>query len=136
MQTLIRNGVFFDGSGSDPTRRDLLVADGVVATAEHAAAASLGLVDRVIEAKGQWVMPGFIDMHTHYDAEILAGPGLNESVRHVVTTVFMGSCSLSTILSSAEDCAAVVYGNESLEAQRVDWEAQMLERELATLTRP
>ena len=101
MKTLIRGGLFFDGTGAPGVERDLLVCDGVVAEP----GADTCDVDEVIDATGKWVMPGFIDMHTHYDAEILTGPGLPESVRHGVTTVFMGSCSLSTILSSPEDCA-------------------------------
>ena len=38
-----------------------------------------------------------VDIHTHYDVEVLGGPALSESVRHGVTTVLLGSCSLSTI---------------------------------------
>ena len=49
--------------------------------------------------------PGFIDNHTHYDAELLGAPGLVESVRHGVTTVLVGSCSLSTIYCDPIDCA-------------------------------
>ena len=49
-------------------------------------------------------MPGFIDNHTHYDGEVLVAPGLGESVRHGVTTVVLGGCSLSFIYSDVEDC--------------------------------
>jgi N-acyl-D-aspartate/D-glutamate deacylase len=55
-----------------------------------------------IDASGQWVVPGFLDIHTHYDIEVLEGPGLAESVRHGVTTVATGSCSISTIYVDAE----------------------------------
>ncbi|MBL8943211.1 MAG: amidohydrolase family protein [Myxococcales bacterium] len=119
MKTLIRNGLFFDGTGAPGVVRDVLVVDGVVAPEADAVAADPSAVDRVIEAHGQWVMPGFVDMHTHYDAEILAGPGLNESVRHGVTTVFLGSCSLSTILSSPEDCADFFTRVEALPRDQV-----------------
>jgi N-acyl-D-aspartate/D-glutamate deacylase len=43
------------------------------------------------------VLPGLLDIHTHYDVEVLDGPALTESLRHGVTTVMVGSCSLSTI---------------------------------------
>jgi N-acyl-D-aspartate/D-glutamate deacylase len=42
-------------------------------------------------------MPGMLDIHTHYDVEVLNGPALAESLRHGVTSVMLGSCSLSTI---------------------------------------
>ena len=102
--TLIKNGLFFDGRGSKAAKRDVLVRDGrIEAISETELAAPAGA--RVIDADGKWVMPGFIDIHTHYDAEVEAIPSLHESLRHGVTTVFMGSCSLSTAVGDATDIA-------------------------------
>lgn len=56
-----------------------------------------------IEAAGKWLTPGFIDTHTHYDAEVIASPGLKESARHGVTTVVLGSCSVTAIYNNPEE---------------------------------
>ena len=48
---------------------------------------------QVIDATGLWVTPGFVDLHTHYDAEVEIAPALFESLKHGITSVFVGSCS-------------------------------------------
>lgn len=101
---IIRNGLWFDGLGNVPQVRTLGIRDGVVA---DIVSGELDQSDcpEVIDAAGKWVVPGFIDVHTHYDAEVLLDPGLRESVRHGVTTVLLGNCSLSTVYADAEDAA-------------------------------
>lgn len=104
---IIRDGLWFDGTGNAPQTRSLGIRDGVVATV---AAPAEGPLDEtgcpeVIDAAGKWIVPGFIDVHTHYDAEVLLDPGLRESVRHGVTTVLLGNCSLSTVYANSEDAA-------------------------------
>lgn len=101
---IIRNGLWFDGLGNAPQVRTLGIRDGVVA---DIVAGELDEADcpEVIDAAGKWVVPGFIDVHTHYDAEVLLDPGLRESVRHGVTTVLLGNCSLSTVYAESEDAA-------------------------------
>ncbi len=104
---IIRDGLWFDGTGAAPRTRTLGIRDGIVVTV---ADPSDGPLDEagcpeVIDAAGKWIVPGFIDVHTHYDAEVLLDPGLRESVRHGVTTVLLGNCSLSTVYASSEDAA-------------------------------
>ena len=94
--TIIRNGRWFDGTGAASAVRNLGIRDG------HVVAVSADQLDdtgcpQVIDATGKWVLPGMLDIHTHYDVEVLDGPALAESLRHGVTTVMLGSCSLSTI---------------------------------------
>ncbi|BBZ04374.1 hypothetical protein MCHIJ_38110 [Mycolicibacterium chitae] len=94
--TIIRNGRWFDGTGAPSAIRNIgLRAGHVVAISPH----ELDATDcpRVIDATDKWVLPGMIDIHTHYDIEVLGGPALAESLRHGVTTVMLGSCSLSTV---------------------------------------
>jgi N-acyl-D-aspartate/D-glutamate deacylase len=101
---IIRNGLWFDGTGAPPRVRNLGIRDGVLSAVSSAPLDNTGCPD-VIDAEGKWVVPGFVDVHTHYDAEILLDPGLRESVRHGVTTVLLGNCSLSTVYADTEDAA-------------------------------
>ena len=100
---LIKNGRLFDGSQESSEITDVLVVDGVIKAIESHIVDLPDNTD-VIDATGRWVMPGFIDNHTHYDGEILVAPELSESVRHGVTTVMLGGCSLSFVCADVEDC--------------------------------
>ncbi|WP_207840593.1 N-acyl-D-amino-acid deacylase family protein [Williamsia soli] len=99
--TVIRRGRWFDGTGAASGVRDIGIRDGRIALISAEPIDADGCAD-VIEAAGLWVLPGMIDIHTHYDVEVLGGPDLSESLRHGVTTVLLGSCSLSTIHVDAE----------------------------------
>ncbi|MGV0790443.1 N-acyl-D-amino-acid deacylase family protein [Mycolicibacterium sp. XJ1819] len=101
---IVRDGLWFDGLGSPPQVRSLGVRDGTVVAVSAEPLDEAGCPE-VIDAAGKWVVPGFIDVHTHYDAEVLLDPGLRESVRHGVTTVLLGNCSLSTVYADSEDAA-------------------------------
>jgi len=101
--TVIRNGQVHDGSGAPPRRADVLVRDGVVVEVRPGVAAPPGA--QVVDARGCWVTPGFVDLHTHYEAELEMAPALTESVRHGVTTVLLGSCGLSFALGEPADLA-------------------------------
>lgn len=96
--TLIRNATIFDGHGGGPTRGDIAIADGKIA--RRGVGLDPARADEVIDADGQWAMPGLIDIHTHYDLELELDPGLRESVRHGVTTVVMSNCSLGIAFGS------------------------------------
>jgi N-acyl-D-aspartate/D-glutamate deacylase len=101
---IVRDGLWFDGTGSAPQIRTLGIRDGMVSAVSVGPLDETGCPD-VIDAAGNWIVPGFIDVHTHYDAEVLLDPGLRESVRHGVTTALLGNCSLSTVYADSEDAA-------------------------------
>ncbi|HSQ67079.1 MAG TPA: amidohydrolase family protein, partial [Polyangiaceae bacterium] len=115
---IIKNGLCFDGTGAPGERVDVGIRDGRVVAKSAEPLDETGCTE-VVDAKGQWVMPGFLDLHTHYDAEILAAPSLSESVRHGVTTVAIGSCSISAVLAGAEDCSDLFTRVESVPRSHV-----------------
>jgi N-acyl-D-glutamate deacylase len=116
--TIIKNGLHFDGTGAPAALRNLGIRDGRVVVATEAPLEETGCA-RVIDAAGKWVMPGFVDVHTHYDAELIAAPSLSESVRHGVTTVTVGSCSISAVLAEPEDCSDLFTRVESVPREHV-----------------
>ena len=86
---VITNGIVVDGAGNPRRRADVAIVDGRIAR--------IGRVDpadaaRVIDADGLVVAPGFIDLHTHYDAQVFWDPYLTTSGWHGVTTVLVGNC--------------------------------------------
>lgn len=89
---LITGAQVFDGSGGPPRREDLAVAGGRIAA--RGVDLPRAQAARVIEAAGQWLMPGLLDIHTHLDLEVDLDPRLPEVVRHGTTTVLFGNCSL------------------------------------------
>jgi N-acyl-D-aspartate/D-glutamate deacylase len=101
--TVIAGGLVFDGTGADPVVADVGIAGDVVAAIGPDLPRGPDTI--VVDARGKWVTPGFVDLHTHYDAELLVDPSLSESVRHGVTTVTLGSCSLSFAVGTPEDLA-------------------------------
>jgi N-acyl-D-aspartate/D-glutamate deacylase len=87
---VIRNGSVVDGTGRAARRADIAVRDGLIA--EIGAVGEGG--SRVIDASDLVVAPGFIDHHTHYDAQICWDPTTSCSPWHGVTSVVMGNCGV------------------------------------------
>jgi N-acyl-D-aspartate/D-glutamate deacylase len=115
---IIKGGRWFDGTGAASAIRNLGIRDGHVATITADDLDETGCPE-VVDAVGKWVIPGLVDIHTHYDIEVLDGPGLPESVRHGVTTLLLGSCSLSTVHVGGVDAGDLFGRVEAIPRQHV-----------------
>ena len=88
---VIRNGMVVDGTGSAPVEADVAIdGDSITAIGEIS-----GQGREEIEAKGRFVTPGFIDLHTHLDAQIGWDPQMTSVTWHGVTTALMGNCGVT-----------------------------------------
>src|SRR5512142_2329373 len=102
---VIRGGTVYDGTGAPG-----VVADGAI---REIAPGLKGA--RELDASGCAVAPGFIDIHTHYDAQVFWDPALRPSSYHGVTTVVAGNCGFSIAPTRAEHREAIVHTLENVE---------------------
>src|SRR5580693_10018086 len=109
-QTVIRGGTVVDGTGAPGRRADVaiegerIVDIGPDLHGEHE-----------VDAAGQIVAPGFIDIHTHFDAQVFWDPELKPSSYHGVTTVVAGNCGFSIAPCRPEHHDVIVHTLESVE---------------------
>lgn len=87
---VIRAGTVVDGSGGEPFVGDVAISDGLI----RAVGQVSGRGRDEISAAGRLVMPGFVDVHTHYDGQVTWEHRLRPSSKHGVTTVVMGNCGV------------------------------------------
>ncbi len=93
-KTVIRNAHLVDGTGAPGTDADVVFVDGLVTEVTPAGKASTAHAHRVIDADGLLLTPGWVDVHTHYDAQATWDPWMTPSSWHGVTTVVMGNCGV------------------------------------------
>jgi N-acyl-D-aspartate/D-glutamate deacylase len=95
MDLAIRNATIVDGTGSAPRRGDLGVRDGRIVAVTEPGSAELDGATGTIDADGRLLTPGFIDPHTHYDAQLFWDPTASPSNLHGVTTIIGGNCGFT-----------------------------------------
>jgi len=114
---LIQNGLIYDGLGGPPTAADIGIRGGYIASIGKLGSPRGGLV---IDARGQAVCPGFIDVHDHSDLGLLANPNAESAVHQGITTLVSGQCG-----SSPFPVAAATLGEQKENARKsygVDWD--------------
>ncbi len=113
---VIRGGTVVDGTGAPGLRADVAVTDGRIS----AVGPDLDAGDaRVLDADGLVVAPGFIDIHTHYDAQVFWDPDLTPSCFHGVTTVIAGNCGFSLAPTRPEHRELIARTLENVEDMNV-----------------
>ncbi len=135
---IIKGASVYDGSGKAPVQASVAIEDGrIVAVGDDAGAAR-----EVVQADGLALMPGIIDTHTHYDAQITWDPLVNPSPSLGVTTVVMGNCGFTIAPCRPADRDLVMRNlthveGMSLDALRsgIDWSFESFPQYLDQLER-
>ena len=115
--TLIRGGTVIDGTGVPRFRADVGIVGGRIAKIDGIRNAT---ADRVLDADGCFVVPGYVDIHTHYDAQILWDGDLTPSSWHGVTSVVMGNCGFGVAPTLPQHRDIIVRTLENVEGMSQD----------------
>ncbi|MFM8945782.1 MAG: amidohydrolase family protein, partial [Actinomycetota bacterium] len=93
-ELVITNAHLVDGSGAPARPADIAVEGGIITEVTAPGKISTQSAHRILDAQGRLVTPGFVDVHTHYDAQVSWDPWLTPSSWHGVTTAVMGNCGV------------------------------------------
>ncbi len=109
---IIRNGTVVDGTGAKPFEADVAIEDGRIVAVERKIA-QRGAEE--IDAKGQMVAPGLVDIHTHYDGQVTWSGEVTPSSQLGVTTVLMGNCGVGFAPVRKDDHGLLIKLMEGVE---------------------
>src|SRR5258706_4925278 len=112
----ITNGTIVDGSGAAGRRGDVGIKNGAVVALGAAPASATTTID----ADGRVIAPGFVDIHTHYDAQVLWDRMLSISPWHGVTTVVMGNCGFGIAPTRPAHRDLILRTLENVEGMSID----------------
>ena len=113
---IIKNANIIDGTGLPSFTGDIAVEDGIIVHRGN----DLGQAKSVIDAKGLSLVPGFIDSHTHYDAQLTWDPWANPSPKLGVTTIVIGNCGFTIAPCKAEHRELTIKNLTNVEGMSLD----------------
>jgi N-acyl-D-amino-acid deacylase len=134
----ITGGTIFDGTGTPGRIGDVAIKDGKIAAVGEAK----GKAADTLEAKGRVVAPGFVDIHTHYDAQVMWDRMMTISPWHGVTTVVMGNCGFGVAPTRPEHRGLIMRTLENVEGMSLkaletglgyDWPFESFEQYMDTI---
>ena len=136
LDLVIKNGKVVDGSGLPAFVGDVGIKDGVIVKVGRVTEPA----ETTVDASGQVVAPGFIDPHTHFDAQLLWDGAAKPAIEHGVTTIVPGNCSLSLAPLKAEHRMKLVGMFNQIEemphkafAEGVEWNWETFEEFVARI---
>ena len=113
---IIKNANIIDGTGLPSFTGDIAVEDGIIVNRGN----DLGEAKSIIDAKGLTLAPGFIDSHTHYDAQLTWDPWANPSPKLGVTTIIIGNCGFTIAPCKAEHRDLTMRNLTNVEGMSLD----------------
>ena len=120
MDLLLRQGSLIDGTGAPARPADVAVTGDRITAVAPAGQLAPDATTEVVDLAGLTLAPGFIDVHTHYDAQILWDGDLTPSSWHGVTSVVMGNCGFGLAPTRPEHRDTVVRTLENVEGMSAD----------------
>ena len=120
MDLLLRGGLLVDGSGAAARPADVAVEGGRISAVADPGVLVPGDGAEVMNLHGLVLAPGFVDIHTHYDAQILWDADLTPSSWHGVTSVVMGNCGFGVAPTRPEHRDVIVRTLENVEGMAIE----------------
>src|SRR3954447_1252679 len=135
---ILRGGTVIDGTGAERRRADVEVVDGRITAVGEVGPAGDG--DEEVDLTGLVLCPGFVDIHTHFDAQVFWDSSLSPSSWHGVTTAVQGNCGFGVAPTRPEARDLVMETLELVEGmkletlqQGIDWRFETFPQYLDTL---
>src|SRR5687768_16231249 len=120
MDLLLRHASLVDGTGARARPADVAVTGDRVTAVAPAGELGAGGGAEVVDLDGLTLAPGFVDVHTHYDAQVLWDGDLTPSSWHGVTSVVMGNCGFGVAPSRPEHRDTIVRTLENVEGMSME----------------